>query len=158
MSWNRNHTKSEQLAILAEQQAKSGSREMAEEYYRRAALAETAALKEVAHNKERTYGITAVSAVALWYKGRQYNRAESVAHTQLARADLPAFARRQLRELLDLIWTNIAAEEAGIKFVSGDVLVSVKGGEVIHGGAPLDLILQKVEGIKSVLFRTVEML
>jgi hypothetical protein len=42
--------------------------------------------------------------------------------------------------------------------VPGDVLVSVKGGEVVHGGAPLELIVRKVEGIQAVLFRTVEML
>jgi hypothetical protein len=56
------------------------------------------------------------------------------------------------------VWTAGAAEKAGVRFVTGDVLVSVKGGTVIHGGAPLDLIVQKVEGIQSVLFRTVEML
>jgi hypothetical protein len=37
-------------------------------------------------------------------------------------------------------------------------LVSVKGGEIMYGGAPLELIIQKIEGIKAVLFRTVEML
>lgn len=158
MSWNRNHTESEALAIKAEHASKLGQQDVAEDYYRRAALAETSALAEISRNKERTLGITAVSAVALWYKGHDYKGAEAVAHAQLAKARLPLFARMQLRELLNLIWTGMAAEEAGIKFAPGDVLVSVKGGEVVHGGAPLDLIVQKVEGIKAVLFRTVEML
>jgi hypothetical protein len=57
-----------------------------------------------------------------------------------------------------MVWTAEAAEQAGVKFVSGDIFVSVKGGQVIYGGAPLDLIVQKVEGIQAVLFRTVEML
>jgi hypothetical protein len=34
----------------------------------------------------------------------------------------------------------------------------VKGGDVVYGGAPLDLIVQKVEGVQAVLLRTVEML
>jgi hypothetical protein len=57
-----------------------------------------------------------------------------------------------------VIWSAAAAENSGVRFVPGDVLVSVKGGQVIHGGAPLDLIVRKVEGIQAVLFRTVEML
>jgi len=109
-------------------------------------------------DKERTRGIISVSAVALWYKGREYPEAERVAHTHLAKGKLPLFAQTQLRDLLHIIWTAHAAERAGVRFVPGDVLVSVKGGQVIYGGAPLDLIVQKVEGIQSVLFRTVEML
>ena len=77
---------------------------------------------------------------------------------QLATGQLPAFAQTQLRELLQAIWTAHAAERAGVRFVPGDVLVSVKGGQIIQGGAPLDLIVRKVEGIQAVLFRTVEML
>lgn len=33
---------------------------------------------------------------------------------------------------------------------------SVKGGEVITGGAPLDLIVEKVQTIQSMFYRTVE--
>jgi hypothetical protein len=96
--------------------------------------------------------------VALWYKGRDYFAAERLAHRHLGAADLPAFAIGQLRELLHFIWAAQGAEAAGIRFVSGDVLVSVKGGSVVHGGAPLDLIVKKVEGVQALLFRTVEML
>ena len=145
MSWDARHSESERLAALAEQAARLGDRARAEALYRDAASADTAALSALPDGKERTKGITAVSAVALWYKGRDLSKAEAAAHASLAHGGLPAFARRQLRDLLNLIWAATAAEEAGIKFVSGDVLVSVKGGQVIHGGAPLDLIVQKVE-------------
>lgn len=106
----------------------------------------------------RTRGITATSAVALWYKGREYIAAERLAHQYLADGNLPSFATAQLRELLQTIWTAHAAEQSGVRFVPGDVFVSVKGGQIIHGGAPLDLIVRKVDGIQAVLFRTVEML
>jgi hypothetical protein len=99
-----------------------------------------------------------VSAVALSYKGRDYLIAERLAYQYLADSALPKFAKVQLRELLQVIWTARGAESAGIYFVPGDVLVSVKGGEIIHGAAPLDLIIQKIESIRAVLFRTVEML
>ena len=158
MSWNDHHSLSEKLAVEAEVARRSGQPETAEELYRKAAAEEAAALDDIQGDKARTRGVTAVSAVALWYKGRDYSVAERFAHQYLAAGHLPSFAIVQLRDLLNAIWTASAAAQAGITFVPGDVLVSVKGGQVIHGGAPLDLIIQKVEGIQSVLFRTVEML
>ena len=158
MSWNERHSRSEHLAIDADVARKRGDGRVAEALYRRAAAEESAALEELSADKQRTRGITAVSAVALWYKGRDYTAAEHAAHSYLAVGKLPTFAEVQLRDLLSAIWTTSAAEAAGITFVPGDVLVSIKGGQVIHGGAPLDLIVRKVEGIQSVLFRTVEML
>jgi hypothetical protein len=158
MSWNEHHSLSEKLAIDAEIARRAGETSLAEELYKKAAEHEAVALTALEGDKDRTRGVTAVSAVALWYKGHDYSMAEQMAHHSLASARLPQFARAQLRDLLELVWAAIAAEKAGVRFVTGDVLVSVKGGQVIHGGAPLDLIVQKVEGIQTVLFRTVEML
>jgi hypothetical protein len=158
VSWNEHHSRSEHLAAEAETARRRGDATTAEALYRKAATEEGAALAALSDDKHRTRGITAVSAVALWYKGREYGAAERAAHSYLAVRSLPDFAEVQLRDLLSVIWTTSAAEKAGITFMPGDVLVSVKGGQVIHGGAPLDLIVRKVEGIQSVLFRTVEML
>lgn len=158
MSWDEHHSRSERFAIEAERAARSADRVRVEDLYRQAAIEELAALEHLPPEKQRTRGITAVSAVALWYKARDYSHAEKLAHQQLASGLLPLFAQSQLRELLHIIWSAQSAEAAGIHFVPGDVLVSIKGGRVLHGGAPLDLIVRKVEGIQSVLFRTVEML
>jgi len=158
VSWGEYHSKSERLAAEAEIAFQAGDGRRAEELYRKAATDEAAALSAVGPDKPRTLGITAVSAVALWYKGRDFSAAERLAHELLAQGGLPPSAREELRELLYMLWTASAAERAGIRFMRGDVLVSVKGGDVIHGGAPLDLIMGKVETIQSVLFRTVEML
>jgi hypothetical protein len=158
MTWDQYHSLSERLAIDAEAARRAGNVERAEALYREAAAAEDNALAQLPDGKDRTRGISAVSSVALWYKGHDYTAAERLAHRNLAGGGLPSFAIGQLRELLHFIWTAQAAERAGIRFVSGDVLVSVKGGVVIHGGAPLDLIVKKVEGIQAVLYRTVEML
>jgi hypothetical protein len=158
VSWNDHHTLSEKIAFDADTARRSGNPNLAEELYKKAAAEEALALDALEDGKQRTRGITAVSAVALWYKGRDYLLAERFAHRYLATEPLPSFAETQLRELLSAIWTASTAEKAGVRFVPGDVLVSVKGGEVIHGGAPLNLIVRRVEGIKSVLFRTVEML
>lgn len=158
MTWDEYHSQSERLAIEAESARRTGDPRRAEALYREAAVAEEAAVAQLPLGTRRTRGVTAVSAVALWYKGREYTAAERLAHRYLVDGELPSFAVAQLRELLHVIWTAHAAEQSGVRFVPGDVLVSVKGGQVIHGGAPLDLIVRKVEGIQAVLFRTVEML
>jgi len=43
-----------------------------------------------------------------------------------------------------------------VNFLPGQVFVSVKGGEVITGGAPLDLIVEKVQTIQAMFYRTIE--
>jgi hypothetical protein len=158
VSWNEHHSISEKLAIEAETASRVGETSRAQNLYRQAAAEEAAAFEDLRDDKLRTRGITAVSAAALWYKGRDYLTAELLAHRYLTLSSLPQFAVSQLRHLLQAIWTSSAAEQAGVKFISGDVLVSVSGGQVIEGGAPLELIVRKVENIQSVLFRTVEML
>lgn len=158
MSWNEYHFRSERLASEAELALRAGRSEDAERLYREASMQESNAFKALSSDKPRTRGITAVSAVALSYKGHDFATAEGFAHQYLLSPELPTFAITQLRGLLNLIWTTSAAAARGLRFLPGDVLVSVKGGEVIEGGAPLDLILRKVEGIQAVLFRTLEML
>lgn len=158
MSWSTQHSLSEKLAIEALTASRAGNAPRAETLYRKAAENEAAAFDAIEDGKSRTRGITAVSAVSLWYKGHDYSSAEQFAYRCLARERFPAFAETQLRNLLQVIWTAAAAAKAGVAFMRGDVLVSVKGGEVVHGGAPLDLIIRKVDGIQSLLFRTVEML
>jgi len=158
LSWNDYHSRSEKSAIKADSARRMGEVSEAERLYREAATEEASALNALGKDKERTLAITAVSAVALWYKAHDYAAAESLAHRCLASGKIASFGAAQLRGLLQLIWTAMDAERSGVRFVSGDVLVSVKGGQIIHGAAPLDLIAQKVEGIQAALFRTVEML
>jgi len=154
MTWNDHHSNSERLSASAELSRRSGNTAKAVELYRESAGEELLAFEALGPDKTRARGITGVSAVALFYKGQEYTRAEQLAYRLLA-SDLPSFTTDQLRNLLQIIWTTHSASNAGIAFVPGDVLVSVKGGQVIHGGAPLDVIVQRVEGIQAVLFRTV---
>jgi len=112
----------------------------------------------VSDEKPRTLGILAVSAAALWYKSGELEAAEQFAHDASRRATLPGFARQELRELLQSIWNEQAQRDTGILFVPGQVLFSVKGGEVVTGGAPLDLILGKVQVVQNLFHRTAEYL
>src|SRR5260370_31765834 len=74
----------------------------------------------------------------------------------LADPSIPQFARVDLRNLVQAIWTESSKKTANVNFLPGQVFVSVKGGEVITGGAPLDLIVEKVQTIQVMFSRTIE--
>lgn len=158
MTWSAFHSESEKLAIEAQLAARQRNHDLALDLYRRAAEAERHALALVGEDKVRTRAITAVSAVALCFKAREFAAAEQLAHEMLADASLPEFARADMRNLVQAIWTEAAKQSAGVSFLPGQVTVSVKGGEVVTGGAPLELIVEKVQTIQSLFYRTIEYL
>lgn len=158
MTWAEHHANSERLAAEAEEAARRGDRDAVRVLYAKAAEAEEQALAAIDPAKSRTFGVTAVSAGALWLKGDALDRAQAVIIRALASVGLPAFAQTQLKELLQRVWDEEGQRAAGVQFLPQDVLVSVKGGQVIRGGAPLDLVVEKVKGIQSFFHRTAEML
>lgn len=158
MSWLTFHVDSEKWADAAEEALRGGDKSKSESLFARAARSEAQALELIGTVKSRTFGITAVSAVSLWYKASKFVESEQLAHKALATNALPGFAVEQLRTLLQTIWNEQAQRQSRISFLPGQVLISVRGGEVVTGGAPLDLILEKVETVKSLFFRTAEYL
>lgn len=158
MTWADYHTQSERFAADAELAVRQSAIERSLALYRLAAQAEAHALTELDVTKTRTLGITAVSAVALWYKAGDYPQAQRIAHQWLGTDLLPPFAVEQLQGLLQTMWSDLVREHAGVKFTGGEVLVSVKGGEIVTGGAPLDLIVRKVEEVRALVYRTAELL
>jgi len=156
MSWLTSHTESERFASDAHDAIRRGDMSSATSLFEQAAVAEYAAFQALGSDKPRTLGITAVSAVALWYKAGNLAEAEALAYRAAATKGMPAFALDELRTLLQAIWNQQAQLAAGVSFVPGQVVVSVKGGEVVSGGAPLDAIIDKVQIIQSLFFRTAE--
>jgi hypothetical protein len=156
VSWVESHKESERLASAARIAAQKGDREDAITFYRQAAEAERQALLVVDVSKALTLGITAISAASLWYKARDFKRAEHLAHQWLAKDLLPEVAVAQLKDLVQTMWGETALEQAGVRFIGDEVLVSVKGGQVVTGGAPLDLVLLKVDQVSRLFLRTVE--
>ena len=100
MSWIEHHKVSENLASQAQAALNERRREEAQLLYAQAARAEDKALAELDKSKARTLGITAVSAVSLYYKATEFERAIEVALQWLKYDSLPAFADEQLRNLL----------------------------------------------------------
>jgi hypothetical protein len=159
MSWLTYHQTSEVAASEAHEARRRGDEALATSLFADAAKAERQALMHISvSEKPRTFGVTAVSAAALLYKAEQQQEAEQFAHSMLCQAGLPAFAIDQLREILQSIWNEQAQALAGVRFVPGQVTVSVDGGEVVKGGAPLDLVVERVQTIQSIFYRTAEFL
>lgn len=158
MSWLEYHRKSEELAAEAELAARAGDASTARGLYARAAEAEEKATADADPTKLRTVGISAVSAVSLYYKAARLDSAERLACRWLGESSLPGFAAEQIRELLRFIWSEDVRQRANVGFAPGQVLVSVKGGEIIEGGAPLDLIVEKVQTVQALFYRTAELI
>jgi hypothetical protein len=158
VSWAELHKESERLATEAQLSLLAHNPGKTSELYKSAAEFEKRALDSLELSKVRTRGITAVSAVALWFKGGEYALAEQLACSMLADPLVPDFARADLRTLVHAIWTESTKKQAGVTFIPGQVFVSVKGGEVVTGGAPLDLVVDKVQAIQSMFYRTIEFL
>lgn len=157
MTWAEHHGRSERLASEAEMAQRAGDVAGAMIRFREAAEAEEQALAVLPVEKARTLGITAVSAASLWFVARDYARSQQVAYEWLAKGALPAFAVAQMRDLLQTVWGEEMRANSGVRFLPGDITVSVSGGDVVYGAAPLDLILRKVEEVKAVVIRTIEM-
>ena len=157
MSWLEHHRESERLASEAEIASRNDRGESARGLYLHAAQAEARAIDALDQSKARTLGISAVSAASLYFKAAQYAEAEVVAARWLA-GPVPSFAKDQLRLLLESVWAEQVRQRTPSGFAPGQVLVSVRGGEVVHGGAPLDLITSKMKTVESIYHRTAEFL
>jgi hypothetical protein len=156
VSWLSWHERSERLASDAHVYARRGDHEGALRLFAEAAAAESRALDELDASKSRTLGITSVSAVSLWFKAHEFSRAEQLALRCLSSLKLPQFAVDQARALLQAIWTAQAMGDASVSFLPGQVFVAVRGGQTVTGGAPLDLIVEKVQTVQALFYRTIE--
>ncbi len=158
MTWLNRHRDSEQYAAAAEVAKRDGNLADAQRLYREAAQAESAALRLIQPEKARTLGVTAISAASLYFKANELDQAEDVALWSLVQQNIPSFAKDELRTIVQTIWNERIFRNSGVEFVQGELLVSVAGGLVATGAAPLELVHRKVDEVKNLFFRAVEML
>lgn len=158
MTWLEFHRQSEAMASTASVAARAGNPEESNKLYGQAAELERKALEALDPSKTRTFGITAVSILSLLFKAGEFDKVEIQAYRMLAEQKLPEFAVENTRLIVQAVWNERAKSQAGVSFLPGEVLISVKGGEVIFGGAPLDLIVDKVQIIQSLFYRTLELM
>lgn len=135
MDWLARHRKSEAFAARAHEHLRQGKTRDAEDYFRLAAEVEEAALALLDESKPRTLGITAVSAVSLWFKGKDFARASRLAHRYLAMPAISDSARAQLDDLLLTLYNERDKQRMSGQFLTGSVTVAVHGGEVLRCAA-----------------------
>lgn len=114
MTWLEYHRRSERHAADAEVAYHRHESSRARELYGRAAESERQALDSLDPSKARTFGVSAVSVVSLYFKAAQLEEAETMACRMLASEFLPGFARDQLRNLLQSIWSEKVRARAGV--------------------------------------------
>ena len=156
MTWLEHHREAESLASRADMARHSGNVDQAKLLCGRAAEAEVRAIEALDPSKQRTLGITAVSAVALYYKAEQMKTAENTAYRLLALDHLPRFARTQLRDLLQTIWSDQFRMSATTSFASSQVNVEIMGDDILRGGAPVSTVFGRVKTVQSLLYRVAE--
>ena len=103
MTWLEQHRLSERYASDAEIAKLRGEQTQAQQLYAIAAQYEEASLDAIAPDKRRTYGIIAVSAVALRFKAAEFAESKALAYRCLASQRLPEFASRQIEDMLKSI-------------------------------------------------------
>ena len=103
MTWLEQHRLSERYASDAEIAKLHGEHTQAQELYAIAAQHEEASLDAIASDKRRTYGIIAVSAVALRFKAAEFAESKALAYRCLASQRLPEFASQQIEDMLKSI-------------------------------------------------------
>lgn len=113
MTWLELHKKSEALAFAAHKAKKEHDLATAYSLFLEAGRAEMEVLECLnATEKPRTFSIIAVSSTSLFYKGKDYKKAEIVACKSLANNNLLDFAADQLRDLLQLIWNKGSEQDS----------------------------------------------
>ena len=154
---NDQHTTAQELSALAAALLAQGRGEEAERLFAEAAKHEAAALASVPLDKTRTRSVLSVSVASLLYKGARLEEAERAIFRYLAPGDLDAWAETQLRELLHVVADERLLMTTLARRYSGEsITVSLRGGEIGVGTGPLDLILEKASGFRSLLYRMAE--
>ena len=152
------HRDAQDAAQQAEALVRRGDLHRARSLYNQAAQAEARALAATPVDKPRTYSILAVSVVALWYKARAFDQAEAAAFRALAAEQTNEWARAQLRELLEATWNERDMLAQGLGDIHDRILVSLTGGQVGYGSAPLGLAVQAQNAMSSLVTRVAEWL
>lgn len=135
----------------------SGKEARARELYAAAAEAEQNAFDRTPADRQRTRGVLAVSATSLLYKAQEHDESELAIFRFLGRGDLNPWAEEQLRELLEVVADErLLLSSLNQRYAEESVTVSLRGGAVGSGTGPLDLILNKMTSVRSLLYRFAE--
>ena len=149
---------SEELAFRAETAWAVGGVEEARELFAQAAELEEAVAREVSLGHPRIQSVLAISAVALWYKAANFDRAKRLAYTFLASADaLTEQGTKDLEELVDRCSRAGELRQSANDVGMIPVEVKLDGGRVLVGAAPAMAAKRRRECVTSLLMRSAEL-
>jgi hypothetical protein len=103
------HRRAEQLMWQADRFALQGEAEQAAERYRAAAVEEAEAYDRLPQDWDRTRGVLAISAVALYRKAGDLRQAMRQAELYLTHDGLPKPARHDLQAIVDEVRAQLTA-------------------------------------------------
>lgn len=149
------HTRAQGLSAEAAATLRAGDVAAARKLYAEAAVLEREALERIPSEKRRTWGAVAVSLAALLYKAKQLHEAELTLYALLANRELLPDARDQLRDLLSTVRDELSLPD-GLEYAGQGFELTMRGGEVGEGSAPLDLVVQESEQVRNLLVRSIE--
>ncbi len=155
MTWQAHHDRSAELAGQAEIALHRGDPSAAMALYREAGVAEAEALKEIDPSDSFLVGITAVSVAALHFKGGEEQAAEKIVHLYLAKDDLIESSRQRLEELLEQIHAKKQWRDARLTWAA-TLRFALRGGEIIHGAGPADIVNRTSEAARALVTRSIE--
>jgi hypothetical protein len=152
------HSLASQLASEAEDLLRADALEEAQHFYAEAGQYEEYAFRASGPSLIRTRSILAVSATALYFKAREFLQAERLALEFLTNAELNEFAHNEVKATLQAIWEAKELAESRRQLSEEELQIAIRGSEIGAGRAPLGLVLDKVIGVRSVLYRITEYL
>lgn len=153
---NPHHQEAQALAAEAELVAQRGDSQRARELYSLAADLEQKAVAVTDIKTPRTFSILALSTVALLYKAGRLDEAELLSFRFLANPALQKPFYVQLRELLDRASDDKAIAALGYQYSKYQFQVSLRGGDVGVGSAPLDIVVDKYSQFNALTWRAAE--
>lgn len=154
---NDQHSSAQELSVRAATLLAEGDAAEARRLFGEAAKQEEAALAALPADSVRTRSVLCVSVASLLYKAVRLDQAERAIFSYLASRDLDAWAEGQLRELLSVVSDERQLVSTLDRRYSGETItVSLRGGQIGAGTGPLDLVLEKAAGFRSLLYRAAE--
>ena len=153
---DQRRSRSEEAAFRAERAWAEGRADDARKLFGEAAVLEEEVALEAAPSSPRVRSVLAISAVALWYKAGELDRAKRLAYTFLAGDGLTEQGRGDLEKLVDR-----CSREHEILRLSKDtgmvpVEVKLDGGRVGKGFAPAVAAKKRRDAVTSLLMRAAE--
>jgi hypothetical protein len=150
--------KVEAYAQAAETAWRAKGHKDSDDLFAKAAAIEEEVAREVPAASPRTRSVLAISAVALWYKARNYARAKRTAYTFLAtEAGLTTQGRSALEELVDRCSREHEIASLGADPTMALVEIKLDGGDVAKGVAPANVVRDRRAAGLRLLMRSADL-